>query len=85
MTPPRLAKPFMPPMPLPGGVRGTRSDIRLVIDSLGRPFADSVTVCGIRNRRYSRRFAEALARWEFVPAQQNGRAVAAPFHLQFSF
>jgi hypothetical protein len=85
MTPPRPTKPFMPPTPVPTDVRGARSDIRLVINSQGRPFADSVTVCGIKNRRYSRQVAAVVAQWEFEPAQRDGRAVAAPYRLLFEF
>ncbi|MDF1501799.1 hypothetical protein [Roseisolibacter sp. H3M3-2] len=70
-------------MPIPDGVRGSRAEIRLVVDAAGRPLADSVTVCGVADQRYAARLARAAAQLSFRPAQQGGRAVAAPARLRY--
>ncbi len=72
-------------MPVPANVRGTRSDIQLVTSSQGRPFADSITVCGIKNLRYSRQLAKVAAQYECEPAKRDGLPVAAPYRLLYVF
>src|SRR5215510_15003383 len=56
---PKPVRLFSPPRPIPRSVRGTRSTIRVVVDTLGRVMPDSVMVCGIGDREYLGRVADA--------------------------
>src|SRR5215475_8553429 len=49
---PKPVRLFSPPRPIPSSVRGSRSTIRVVVDTLGHVMSDSVMVCGIADRRY---------------------------------
>ena len=85
LEPPRPAKLVIPPLPLPDNVRGSRSVIRLVVDTLGSVMQDSVTVCGITNSSYARRLAEAVFRMPFRPGRLAGHPVIAPAVIRYDF
>ena len=76
---------FVPPLPVPASVRGAKSVVRVVVDAQGKPFADSITVCGVPDRGYARRMAARVARIPFRPAERDGRPVTAPTRLYYEF
>ena len=85
LTPPLPDSLFLPPMPPPPLMRGVKADIRAIVDAQGKAFADSITVCGVRERQYARQLAAQVARMTFHPAQRDGRPVAAPWHVTIDF
>ena len=80
---PKAAELFIPPLPIPTGVRGSRSIIRVVVETLGHVIPDSVLVCGIADDRYSHRVAEAAAALQSRPRRVAGRPVIAPALLVY--
>lgn len=76
---------FIPPLPIPNGVRGNHSTIRVVVDTVGRVIPDSVLVCGISDVAYSQRVADAVAALQFRPRQIAGRPVVSPALFLFDF
>jgi hypothetical protein len=82
---PKPLRLFAPPTPIPRSVRGSRSTIRVVVDTLGRVMPDSVMVCGIADRQYVGRVADAVAALRFRPRQVNGRRVIAPAIITYDF
>jgi hypothetical protein len=82
---PKPVRLFSPPRPIPSGVRGSRSTIRVVVDTDGHVMPDSVMVCGIADRRYLGRVADAVAALQFRPRKVNGRSVIAPAIITYDF
>ena len=82
---PKPVRLFTPPRPIPSSLRGTRSTIRVVVDTLGRVMPDSVMVCGIADRRYLGRVADAVTDLRFRPRRVNGRSVIAPAIITYDF
>jgi len=82
---PKPVRLFSPPRPIPSSVRGSRSTIRVVVDTLGRVMPDSVMVCGIADRRYLGQVADAVADLRFRPRRVNGRSVVAPAIITYDF
>ena len=85
LAPPRREESFIPPMPVSASVRGKRAAIRVVIDTLGRVMADSITVCGIADPMYAQRLAEEVSRLRFHPGLMYAKHVVAPTVLQHAF
>jgi hypothetical protein len=83
--PPKPVELFVPPLPIPDDVIHRRATIRLVIDTLGHAMADSVTVCGIPNARYTQRLAQGVAALRFRPQLVAGRPVVAPVLIVYDF
>ncbi|HEY7395583.1 MAG TPA: hypothetical protein VH559_12100 [Gemmatimonadaceae bacterium] len=82
---PRPLRLFAPPRPIPSSVRGSRATVRVVVDTVGRVFPDSVMVCGIADRHYLRTLADAVAALRFRPARLNGRWVVSPAVITYDF
>jgi hypothetical protein len=82
---PRREGPFIPPVPLSPHVRGNRAVIRVVIDTVGRVMADSVTICGVEDPMYAQRLAEEVSRLRFRPGLMNARHVVAPAFISYAF
>lgn len=72
-------------MPVSTSVRGKHAVVRVVIDTLGRVMADSVTVCGIADPMYAQRLAEEVSRLRFRPGLMNAKHVIAPTFLPYAF
>jgi hypothetical protein len=85
VIPPVADSVFIPPLPLPPSVRGAKGIVRLVVNADGKPFADSITICGIRDRRYSRQLGNMFGRWTFRPAQRDGVPITAPTRIAVEF
>lgn len=82
---PHVEEAFIPPMPVPTTVRGSRMVIRLVIDTNGRVMHDSVTVCGISDPMYIQRVAEEVSQIRFRPGLMRAKQVIAPALLTYPF
>ena len=85
VRPPRPSGFFIPPLPVPAGVRGNNLLARLVVDASGAPERDSIAVCGIADAAYARELALRLARLTFEPARRDGAAVRAPVFIGYQF
>jgi hypothetical protein len=69
------------PLPIPTSERGRTVVIRLVIDTAGRAFRDSITVCGVRDSRYADAIARTMVNLPFAPARRDGAPVVWPARI----
>ena len=81
---PRPAQPWHLPLPVPRFLRPLSGALRVVVDTGGRPIADSTTICGITNRAYAEDVLASINVATFLPAVRERHAVQVPLTLRFS-
>ena len=86
LTPPAVT--HMPELPLPAPLsvrQGAPIVIRAVVDTSGRAFPDSVTVCGVEDIAFASRIAERIVSTPFRPATLGGRHVVWPTLIELRY
>lgn len=75
VNPPTLMRIFTPPVPVPSGVRGQVAQVRIRVDTAGRPQPDGITISGISDQEYTTRMRATFMRARFRPAMLDGCTV----------
>jgi hypothetical protein len=71
LVPPRVSVIVGPPMPFPNELRGTTSEVRILVNA--HAAIDTIVVTGIRESSYLQKLREEmLARTQYLPAHMNG-------------
>ena len=76
---PRPDSLFLPPQPVPRGVRGQTAVIEFVVDPAGRP--TRIAVSGLSDQGYSDRLRTGVQRTHFTPARRGDCRVFAVMRL----